>query len=722
MRRFFVFLLVFAWPLAHASESIDGLWRDATTVARSALVEPQIKPDFYRHLVLDINALENILNRVPIASTDSHLPDSEIITLEVPFPDGDFRRFVLTENKVLPNNLKQKYGISTYSGKAESDPAIWGRFDLTSSGFHGFIRLHDKTVYIDPYQQNDVENYISYYQQDLKRVLPADGQPRPGDTVLDDVPYQASPKRPISTKSLGSTLSTYRLAVATTGEYTQYHGGQVAAIGAITTTINRVTGIYEADFSVSFQLVANNDLLVYTNALTDPYTNDNGIAMLTQNQSNIDAVIGSANYDVGHVFSTAGGGVASLRVPCKNSSKARGVTGQAAPIGDPFDVDYVAHELGHQFGGNHTFNGSTGNCSGGNRNGSTAYEPGSGSTIMAYAGICLEQDLQSNSDAFFNAESIAEVTDYVVNGFGNTCPVITASVNGLPTADADQGFGAMTIPINTPFALIGGGTDPDDDPLTYTWEQRNLGAQGSPLAPTGNAPIFRSFLPTNDPRRLFPKLSDLLNGTQTIGELLPSYSRDLDFRLTVRDGNGGTDSDDVSITVTDSAGPFAVTSPNTAVSLVGGATEVVTWNVANTDLAPVNCAQVDILLSSDAGNSFPTILRNNIPNNGIASVELPVLAINSARIKVACSDNIFFDISDTDFEVTAYNCSGDNVVLDGMVFPATGQVVCTGASSINASTVIVPTGADVIFQSNQIQLTPSFIVQPGASFNATTLP
>ena len=405
--------------------------------------------------------------------------------------------------------------IRSPAGSVYIDPLrdTWraqGGSDVYLSYRASLAELGDRTFTCGVTEGHDTSDLIAQYRENVDRqaeARQAGGTPKFGVDV---------------------TLRTYRLAVAATGEYTAFHGGTVPlGQAAIVTAMNRVNGIYEEEVAIRMELIANNDLLVYTDPNTDPYTNNSGSTMLGENQANIDAVIGSANYDIGHVFSTGGGGIASLGVPCRAGLKARGVTGLGSPIGDPFWVDFVAHELGHQWAGNHTFNGDDGSCAGGNRNGPTAYEPGSGSTIQAYAGICGSQNLQSNSDPYFHGISLDEIIAYSRTGLGNGCPVQSASGNAPPSANAGADY---TIPLSTPFELCGSGSDPDLDPLTFAWEQFDLGPAGAPDAPVGNAPIFRSFNPTSSPCRTFPRMSDLAAGTLVLGELLPTYARTMNFR------------------------------------------------------------------------------------------------------------------------------------------------------------------------------------------------
>jgi uncharacterized repeat protein (TIGR01451 family) len=334
--------------------------------------------------------------------------------------------------------------------------------------------------------------------------------------------------------------------------------------------------------------------------------------------------------------------------------KARGVTGLSSPVGDPFYVDYVAHEIGHQHGGNHPFNGTAGACTGGNRNGSTAYEPGSGSTIMAYAGICGNQNIQSNSDDYFHTINFEEIVSYTTAGAGGSCGTVTSTGNNAPVADA--GAGGFSIPVETPFTLTGSGSDGDSDPLTYNWEEFDLGPAGHPNNPVGNAPIFRSFTAQTTPSRTFPQISDIVNNTHTIGEILPTYARNLTFRLTVRDNNafpsaGGVNYDTIAFEVTDQAGPFLVNQPNTAIDWQTGSRQEVIWDVANTDVPPVSCSSVNILLSTDGGYTFPQLLASGAENDGMHHVPVPDLLTSSARVRVECANNVFFDISNTDFTI-----------------------------------------------------------------------
>lgn len=637
-------------------QQIDrAFWRDVSEAAIVDKSDRLIVPEKYRTLALDLADLRSYLDQAPREIEIGAKYSSFIVNL--PLPDGSFGRFSAVESPIMAPELGAKFPeIRTYLGQGIDEPTASARFDITPAGFHAIIFSSAGTIYIDPYQQDRADYYISYFKRDLL--------PDPSRTFIEEAPLDTDSEiaREIAhyvaqglAVSSGTELRSYRLAVAATGEYTQFHGGTVqAGMAAVVTAMNRVNGIYEREVAVRMVLVSNNDLLIYTNASTDPYTNNNGSTMLGQNQTTLDNVIGDANYDIGHVFSTGGGGIARLGVPCRSGLKAGGVTGLPSPIGDPFYVDYVAHEMGHQYGANHTFNGNAGSCAGGNRNASTAYEPGSGTTIMAYAGICSPQNIQNLSDDYFHGASIDEIVAYTTLSSGNSCPVRT--LTGNRPAVVNAGISGITIPIRTPFIMTGSASDPDLDTLTYCWEEFDLGAAGHPNTPSGNAPIFRSFRPANTPSRVFPRMSDVIGNVQTMGELLPTYARTLSFRLTARDnraGGGGVGKASTSINVTANAGPFIVTAPNTDLTWVANNTHPVRWDVASTNLSPVNCTVVNILLSTDGGTSFPITLAANTPNDGSEDVVAPNNLSSSARVKVEAANNIFFDISNVNFTLAS---------------------------------------------------------------------
>ncbi len=634
-----------------AQENRSINWSEISEKSFTVKGERRIIPTKYRTVKMDLENVREILFSAPMELSQRSKTSPSII--ELPKPDGTMSRFELTEYSMMEPGLAEQFPQTrTYNIKGVDDPYATGKLDITLLGFHGMVLTPSGDYFIDPYSSDEQEIYISYFKSDLY-------SDQHFECLVDEVQNNTDNIN-FNSVMTGQQLRTYRLACAATGEYTAFFGGTVAlGQAAIVVAINRVNGVYERDMSVRMTLVANNTNIVFTNSATDPYTNNNGVTMLSQNQTTLDnaTYIGSANYDIGHVFSTGGGGVAGLGVVCSNGNKARGVTGLPSPTGDAFYIDYVAHEMGHEFGGNHTFNSVTSNCGGGNRNASTAWEPGSGSTVMPYAGICGADDLQPHSDDYFHSGSVSEITAYTQTSTGNSCPVTTNTGNTPPTVTVPAG--GFTIPISTPFQLTGSATD-NESPgsLTYCWEEFDVGPSGSPNSPSGNAPIFRSFSPVVTPTRVFPKLSNLLNNTSTIGEILPTYTRNLSFRLTARDNNvggGGINFSSISFSVNSTAGPFLVTSPNTNVTWNSGAAQTVTWNVANTTASPVSCSLVNILLSTDGGNTFPTTLLAGTPNDGSQSVTLPNVNTTTARIKVESVGNIFFDLSNTNFTITATN-------------------------------------------------------------------
>jgi hypothetical protein len=643
--------------------SPDGLWStfadaDAAQAHRATLDadldanaadeqhadDPWVRPEVAQAALLDLEAVARVLADAPLEG-EAPAADTAPTRLALPRPDGTFETFDVVEAPVMAPGLQARYPqLRTYLGIGVDDPSASARISLTPSGFAAQVLSTRDTYYIDRFSRNDRNLYVSYRRSGMKPHAFTCGVAANGHQHNHGRDITPTAGR-TNLLTSGSQLRTYRLAVATTGEYAQFHGGTVAsALDAVVVAVNRVTGIYEAELAIRLVLIDDNDQLIFLNAATDPFSNNNPFNLLSQNQSTLDSIVGNGAYDVGHNFSTGGGGVASLGSVCVSSRKAQGVTGLPQPIGDVFWVDYAAHELGHQFGANHTFNGVNGSCSGGNRNGSTAYEPGSANTIMGYAGICGADNVQPNSDPIFHSISYDEMRAYITTGAGANCGVVTSTGNDAPTVDAGP---AYAIPVDTPFTLTASGSDPNGDPLTFAWEQRDLGPAAPLDAPDdGQIPLFRAFEPTTSPSRTFPRLTNILSGIEDDREKLPKVARSMQMRVTARDNNpvgGGVAFDETTISVVGSAGPFVINQPSPGV--LWGGVQVVQWDVAGTNASPINAANVDILLSTDDGQTFDVLLADDTPNDGSQLVQLPAATSSQTRIKVAASDNIFFDIS-----------------------------------------------------------------------------
>ena len=660
-----------------AQASKDSVWQqiDDTELSRRPFQRTRT-PDSYGTFKLDRDKMKSLLATAPAEFNRS----ANETVLELPMPGGEFARFRVFHSPIVEQGLVDKYpelGL-TFNGQGIDDPTATVRLDFLPSGFHAMILSPNGTVMVDPYSVNDTENYVSFYKRELPKIDEWYCEPAPkGFESVYKIDTSSIPDESQQVIS-GATLRTYRTAVAGNAEYCAAAsvGGNTVAncLAAQVLIMNRVNGVYEREVALRMVLVANNDLIVYAannmncpvgtggSACTtgnDPYSNTT--AALDQNTPNLDAVIGSANYDFGHVFTTGSGGVAGLGVSC-GASKGRGTTGLGNPVGDAFAIDFVAHEMGHQWNANHTFNASCGS----NRSSSSAYEPGSGVTIMGYAGVCGSQDLAGNSIDTFHLRSLNVITSFSQVGTGNTCDVETATGNTPPTVPVVGG--PYNIPKQTPFSLTASATDVNGDTLTYDWQEWNLGATATaiPNSDAGGAmPILRPYLPTTSGTRYFPSLQYIRNNANVppsttggflTGELLPSITRAMVFQVVVRDNRlngGGINSNSTTVNVDGASGPFNVTAPNTGVTWAGNSSQTVTWNVANTTAAPVSATNVKISFSTDGGLTFPTTILASTANDGTEAITVPNVTTTQGRIKIEAVGNIFFDMSDANFSTNA---------------------------------------------------------------------
>ena len=644
-KKLIVSTLLFA-PMVLLAQSTKHIALDSKEVSKStveAIGKLQIAAKNASYYQMDVGSLLEQLDGIAYREFTGN---GFTAVVDLPHPGGSMHTYSAKGNYTMHPDLASKYEqIRSFDATGENGAFV--KWDVTQHGLHAMIMTPGQpTIFIDPAIQGNAAFYIVYFKSEFSTTKMKDCQ---FNSELEALKETQEPVSQAQTPYASCELRTYRLAVAATGEYTSFHGGSVAdAQAAQVTTMNRVNGVYERDMAITMTIIGNNDQIIYTSAGADPYTNGNPGAMIGENQSNVNSVIGSSNYDIGHVFGTNSGGLAGLGVVCSNG-KARGVTGSSAPIGDPFDIDYVAHEMGHQFGANHTFN----NSCGGNRNNATAMEPGSGSTIMAYAGIC-SPNVQSNSDDHFHGISLEEIGIEISSG-GHQCEQITSLANVAPIITSTNGN--IAVPGGTPFALTAVVDDPDGDPITYNWEQMdNDISPQPPISSSNDGPNFRSWESNSDPTRYFPKLQFVANNGPFTWERLSDVSRTMNFRVSVRDNSPGPGScssyEDVSVSVDGNSGPFVVLYPSDlGIVWVGGSNKIITWDVANTDNAPVNCSTVDIFLSTDNGLSYTTTLATGVPNDGSELVVVPNVSEMACRVMVMSSNGTFFDVSDKRFEI-----------------------------------------------------------------------
>ncbi len=682
-------VLAGAFMLSSLSTRAEKYWATMQGTKVPSIGERKIVPNEYKLIQIDQSQLQALLSRLPSNPDDGQ-------SFDLPTPDGQQRTFRMWNSPMFEPELAAKFPeINTYTAVAIDNGAVTAKIDYTTKGFHAMIFDGENTYFIDPYSTDADGYYIVYYKKDYRR----DATHFMSCDFDDDVNIKPERGTQFNTDGSlpaqimathGSQRKTYRLALSCTGEYAKAVDGSnpttTGVLSAMTTTMNRVNGVYEREVSATMVFTSYQNQLIYLNPSTDPfYSNNDGGQLLDENQDNTSSIMPSSAYDIGHIFSTGGGGIAQLGCVCNNNYKAMGVTGSPNPVGDAYDVDYVCHEMGHQFGAEHTFNANTGGCYY-NASETHSYEPGGGSTIMAYAGICGGgNDLQSNSDDYFHTASLLDISDFITNGFwgagGSSCG--TGATGTTPPTVAIAGT-SFKIPYKTPFELIAepASASPSDG-ITYCWEEWDLGnssdfnddeANGASFT-TG--PAFRSFPAVASQVRTFPKMQRILAGNlSSLGERTATVARTSKFKLTARNitdgwGTFNAPSQTVSLQVVNTGEGFKVTSQNSATTWATGSQQTVTWSVAQTNAAPISCNNVDIFMSADGGNTFPYIVATGLANTGTATITVPTSFNGSnCRIKVKGSGNVFFNVNSANITVTGTVGLNDIALENGLsIYP-----------------------------------------------------
>ncbi len=626
----------------------QSLWTESTDkhqgyfASRDAIT----KPSSYKLMELNLNKLKEIQQAVPFMARGSQVQG---LLFDIPTPDGNLHQTTLIETSLWSDrNFASSIPAKTYSMFNPKTKAFEGNITVLNNGIKGILFTDNGTSVITPLNNNSSAHMV-YFLADAGA---------PDVTCAVDGLGTSNNTNTAARGQAGTCVpKTYRMVLSATGEYTAWAGSVPQAQAYMTATMNTVSAIYKRDLNVWFTLVNNSDV-VYANAAADPFPTGGTVdgSLLDQNRDNLVAVIGSANYDMGIVFTrmTGGGGsgLAQLNAIC-SVGKGRAAIGHTNPLTPWFD-GATAHEIGHNFGATHAFAGTNSGCAS-NRSISSSWEPGSGSTIMSYgAAACgSTNSIVTNQELYFHAGSIGQMQNYI--GSSATCYTGSANANVSPTATAVGT--SYSIPANTPFVLTVNSTDGNSDPLTYTWEQMDVTTASSVLsAPSGtetNGPLFRSLFPSTNSTRYFPALDRIISGVAYDYEVLPKVARTMNFRGTVRDNSnlgGCTNEVNVALSVQASSG-FTVTSPAWGALWTknGSNTAPVTWDVANTTASPINCSAVDIYLSTNGGVTFPITLATNVPNTGSANVLIPAVNTSTARVMVKGRNNVFFNVNSDNF-------------------------------------------------------------------------
>lgn len=676
-----------------------------TSVRTQKVKASQEKLEYAGLYSLDANQLKQALKDAP-----ERFSGSKGVIVSLPTAGGKIEKFQVWESSNMDPALQKKYpDIKSYVGTGIEDPSVYLRFSMSPVGFSSMITRSGLSEFIEPY----TEDRTVYAVFDSNARRGQDKEPFECAVKEEAGKISGEKKNEAANKKVAG-FNVFRLALSGTGEYGQYHltaagipatasdaEKKTAILAAMNASLTRLNSVFEKDLSLHFNLIANNDVLIFWDAASDPYTSFNTASA----QAAISARVPAGDYDMGHLIDKRNAnGVAGLGVICINNQKARGYTSCNFPEGDSFDIDYVAHEMGHQLGANHTFSlyldGS----------GTTEVEPGSGSTIMAYTGIMGgNDDVQFNSNDYFHSVNVTEIKNTINSA---ACGANTAFVNAAPVVNAGLDY---TIPKSTPYVLKATTTDANSAAYTYNWEQVDAApnaqtdANSIAYAAKPAGPNFRSVIPVSTPVRYFPEFNKVLAGVLTTRwESVSSVARNLNFSVTLRTNHPvdpQTAKDAAIITVNAAAGPFQVTSPAFGQSLSSGGVFNVTWDVANTTQAPVSTANVNIKLSTDGGQTF-TVIAANTPNDGSEQITLPAGSTSAnAYIMIEAVGNVYYAVSPSfvvDYTVTGETCN--TYTYSGAAVPITDG---PGGSNISAPIVSAPLMVNNTGTITKIKVTPS---------------
>lgn len=627
----------------------------------------------------ELYSLDYLLLKQKLSQSPNRSKNDSDVMIELPVLERGFQKFKIYEASNFEPGLRHLFPeINAYVAVGLTDPNTRAHISISPYGFYA-------TIYSGNFPSITIEQFSSTSNlyivvQEQEAISNQEISCR----ILELESYPLNIEERIANDGF---LRTFRLAVATTSNYSEFHlqrlgiplsasvsEKKTAVLSAVNEAVTKLNSIFERDVSVHLSLIENTPSLIFLDPATDPYTPGSPSDNIAENITTCNSLIGTENFDIGHVFSGSNlGGLAYVGAVCLDDYKAGAVSGVLEPIGDYFYF-LIAHEMGHQFGANHSFN----NECGGNVNRSTSIEPGSGSTIMSYAGGCTPNSA-THSIGYFNAVSITEMWNNLTRG-NSQCGTLTANNNAPLTASSPA---LRIIPKSTPFILEGTASDPGNpsgDNLTYSWEQINpQAAQMPPRNTNVDGPMFLINPPRSESHRFMPRMETIQAGaTENRWEVIPSVARNMDFKFLVRNnapGGGSTVSSSSRVKVIDGAGPFVVTSQNISETWTTHRTEVITWDVAGTTEAPINCSHVNILFSTDGGYTYPYVLSESVPNSGSATISVPGINTSKGRVMVRAHDNIFFDINDRDIIVTGELSTDDFNQEELSLYPNPGNTV-----------------------------------------------